>query len=89
LFRNYIKEEDFFESQTGGVISDSIVQNWTIQALECYKLKCDCKKCEITKAGYSFKCKMKNIIEILLKNLGKPDEKAILAQNKIKSEEVA
>lgn len=64
--------------QTNGVISDSIVQNWTIQALECYKLNSDCKNCPITKAHYSFKCQMKKIIAVLLKTKGLPNEKEIL-----------
>jgi len=89
LFKEYIKDEDFFEAQTNGVISNSIVQNWTIQALECYKLNHNCKNCSITKGGYSFKCKMKSVVEILLKKLGKPDEKALLAQNSENQQDVA
>ena len=76
-YSNSFKEE-FFECQTNGIISDSIVQNWTLQALECYKLNSDCKNCPITKAHYSFKCQMKHIVEILLKTKGLPNEKEIL-----------
>ena len=70
-------EDEHFECQTNGVISDSIVQNWTYQALECYKLKSNCDACPITKAKYSFKCQMKHIVEILLKTQGLPNETAI------------
>ena len=77
-YKNF--KEEFFECQTNGVISDSIVQNWTIQALECYQLKSDCANCPITKARYSFKCQMKHIVDILLKTKGKPNEKEILNQ---------
>lgn len=82
MFGNYGAqfEDDFFECQTNGVISDSIVQNWTQQALECYKLNSRCDLCPITKAKYSFKCKMKDIVEILLKTQGLPDEKAIIGE---------
>ena len=71
-------ESERFVCQTNGVISDSIVQNWTQQALECYKLNCNCSICPITKAKYSFKCQMKHIVDILLKTQGLPDEQSIL-----------
>lgn len=80
MFKKYIQDDEFYECQTKGVISNSIVQNWTIQALECYKLNCDCKNCPITKAHYSFKCQMKHIVEKLLEKYGKPNEKQILSQ---------
>ncbi|MBE7707342.1 MAG: hypothetical protein E7Z88_01415 [Cyanobacteria bacterium SIG27] len=76
-YGNSFKEEHF-ECQTNGIISDSIVQNWTLQALECYKLNSNCAVCPITKARYSFKCQMKHIVDILLKTKGLPDEKEIL-----------
>jgi len=80
LLRSYGNsfKEEFFECQTNGVISDSIVQNWTLQAYECYKLNSKCENCPITKAKYSFKCQMKHIVEILLKTKGLPNEKEIL-----------
>lgn len=80
MIKNYAQsfKEEYFVCQTNGVISESIVQNWTLQALECYKLKSDCKNCPITKAKYSFQCQMKHIVEILLKTKGLPDEKEIL-----------
>ena len=71
-------KEEYFECQTNGIISDSIVQNWTLQALECYKLNSDCVSCPITKAKYSFRCQMKHIVDILLKTKGLPNEKEIL-----------
>ena len=71
-------KEEHFVCQTNGIISDSIVQNWTVQALECYKLNSNCEICPITKAKYSFKCQMKQIVDILLKTKGLPNEKEIL-----------
>lgn len=80
MIKNYSQsfKEEHFVCQTNGVISESIVQNWTLQALECYKLKSDCKNCPITKANYSFQCQMKNIVKILLRTKGLPNEKEIL-----------
>ena len=54
-------------------ISESITQNWTEQALECYKLNCDCSQCSITKGNYSFVCQMPKVLDILIKTLGKPN----------------
>ena len=71
-------DDEQFVCQTNGVISDSIVQNWTLSALDCYKINCNCKNCPITKAKYSFKCQMKHIVEILLKTRGIPNEAEIL-----------
>lgn len=81
--------KEHFVCQTNGIISDSIVQNWTQQALECYKINCCCDICPITKAGYSFKCQMKHIVNILLKTQGLPDEKAIMNMAKINEDIVA
>ena len=80
-------EEEYFVCQTNGVISDSIVQNWTIQALECYKLNSRCENCPITKARYSFKCQMKHIVDILLKTKGLPNEKEILGIDEVQDED--
>lgn len=72
---------EYFECNTNGVISDSIVQNWTQSALDCYNLNCECASCPIANAGYSFKCQMKNIVEVLLKTKGLPDESEIIQQD--------
>ena len=81
-------KEEYFECQTNGIISDSIVQNWTLQALECYKLNSKCTDCPITKANYSFKCQMKHIVEILLKTKGLPNEKEILGAIQAPKEDI-
>lgn len=64
--------EDEFLPQTQGCISDSITQNWTEQALECYKLNCNCACCSISKGNYSFVCQMPKVLEVLKKTLGEP-----------------
>lgn len=76
---NVVNVGDFaereFYPQTNGGISDSITQNWTEQALECYKLNCDCSRCSISKGNYSFACQMPKVLDALIKSLGKPGPK--------------
>lgn len=55
-------------------ISNSITQNWTEQALECYYLNCDCQKCSISKDNYSFICQMPKVIDTLLETVGEPEK---------------
>ena len=76
LFNN--SNYEYFECKTNGLISDSIVQNWTPSALDCYKINCECALCPIAHRHYSFKCKMKEIVKILLQTKGLPDEQSIL-----------
>lgn len=77
IVNEYTEEE--FEPQNNGEISESITQNWTEQALECYQLGCDCSKCSISKGKYSFVCQMPKVVKILLK-MGKPTTSIKLAQ---------
>lgn len=76
MFKGYENKfvQESFVCQTNGVVSDSIVQSWTPQAIECYKIHSDCANCPITKANYSFICQMKYIVDILLETLGLPDD---------------
>lgn len=66
--------EDEFYSPANEEISESITQNWTQQALECYYINCDCKKCSLSSGHYSFVCQMPRVIETLLQTIGKPEE---------------
>lgn len=75
-------EQEFFP-QNNGEISDSITQNWTEQAIECYKLNCDCSRCSVSKGNYSFVCQMPKVLDALIKSLGKPETKAHLEIVKI------
>lgn len=77
ILNDYVDEE--FEPQNNGEISESITQNWTEQALECYQLGCDCSRCSISKGKYSFVCQMPKVVKILLK-MGKPTTSINLAQ---------
>jgi hypothetical protein len=54
-------------------MSDSITQNWTEQAIECYSINCDCKKCSLRNGHYSFICQMPKVIDALLDSTGLPD----------------
>lgn len=65
-------EEEFY-SPANDEISDSITQNWTQQALECYYLNCDCKRCSISQGNYSFICQMPRVVETLVATVGAPE----------------
>lgn len=54
-------------------MSESITQNWTEQALECYSINCDCKKCSLSNGHYSFICQMPKVIDALIQTVGEPD----------------
>ncbi len=69
---NFGTENDDFFPQTNGEISESITQNWTQQALECYKLGCDCSRCSISSGKYSFICQMPKVLDFLIQTIGKP-----------------
>ena len=68
-----IGRNDDFYPQNNGEISDSLTQNWTEQAIECYKLNCDCSNCSISKGNYSFVCQMPKVVKLLIKMVGKPE----------------
>jgi len=55
-------------------MSESITQNWTEQAMECYSINCDCKKCSLRNGHYSFICQMPKVIDILIETVGIPDK---------------
>ncbi len=54
-------------------MSVSITQNWTEQALECYSINCDCKKCSLRNGHYSFICQMPKVIDTLIQTVGLPE----------------
>lgn len=70
--REYSEEKEFYPVNTGE-ISNSITQSWTEQALECYKIGCDCRKCSLKNGNYSFICQMPRVIDILIKGTGLPE----------------
>ena len=58
--------------QTNGEISESIMQNWTKQAKECYEINSECARCSLKSGNYSFICQMPKIVKALLKTYGPP-----------------
>ncbi len=78
IIESFAEDSEFYP-QNKGEISESITQNWTEQAVECYKLGCDCSKCSISKGQYSFVCQMPKVVKILLKMAGKPGKGNMLA----------
>lgn len=74
---DFAEEEEFYP-QNKGEISDSITQNWTEQAIECYRLNCDCSQCSVSKGNYSFVCQMPKVLDVLVKSIGSPAPKVKL-----------
>ena len=70
--RDYLNEDKEFYPNTNGEISSSITQSWTEQAMECYSIGCDCRKCSLSKGNYSFVCQMPKVIDVLINMIGKP-----------------
>lgn len=64
-----------YTPQTNGEISESIMQNWTLQAIECYQIKSQCTRCSLRAGNYSFVCQMPKIVRALLKVYGPPKDK--------------
>lgn len=71
------KIAEIFSPQTNGELSGSIVQNWTLQAIECYELKRNCENCSIAKGSYSFICQMPKVVDLLLKEYGAPSKNLV------------
>ena len=68
-------EDEYYYSPANEDMSDSITQNWTRQALECYYINSNCKKCSLSSGHYSFICQMPKVIDSLIKTVGAPDER--------------
>ncbi len=71
-YTNVDPDINLFSPQTNGELSESITQNWTQQAYECYSVKCNCEKCSISLENYSFVCQMPKIVKSLIKIHGIP-----------------
>lgn len=69
---NVSAKNNNYSQNIEGDISSSITQSWTEQALECYSIGCDCKKCSLSNGNYSFKCQMPRVIDILINMVGRP-----------------
>lgn len=71
---------DLYVPQTDGEISDSIMQNWTTQAVECFEINSNCKKCSLAMGSYSFVCQMPKIVKSLLMTYGEPTKSSKTSQ---------
>ncbi len=69
---NAYYDYNVFVPQNNGELSDSILQNWTEQAIECYRLCGNCSQCSISKGNYSFVCQMSKVVKKLLNTVGQP-----------------
>lgn len=79
FFSNITPIDCLYAPQTNGEISVSIMQNWTLQAKECYEINSDCSKCSLKTGNYSFVCQMPKIVKALLKAYGPPLNKTEIA----------
>ena len=55
--------------------SETLSKIWTPTAIDCYKLGCNCSKCNLYKLYFVdsiTKCKMKETVIELVRNLGAP-----------------
>jgi len=67
-------ERDWYLSpEERELVSSSISQTWTDQAMKCYMCAADCGNCDIPKGQYSFVCQMNKVVPVLLENIGQPD----------------
>mgnify|MGYP004468447927 CR=1 FL=1 len=70
--KNYMSTDFELYLPANEEMSESITQNWTEQAIECYSIDCDCKKCSLANGHYSFICQMPKVIDTLLNTIGEP-----------------
>ena len=53
-------------------VPDTVVRHWTQQAVDCYKLGCNCSKCNIPLIMET-PCQMKRSVITLIRLYGVPD----------------
>jgi len=56
--------------------SETLAENWTPTAVDCYKIGCQCSKCNLYKIYFSDgnkKCKMKETVIELVRKIGVPN----------------
>lgn len=70
---DFFEEEELY-SPANDEMSDSITQNWTQQAIECYYINSNCKRCSLSRGHYSFICQMPKVISSLLETVGPPQQ---------------
>lgn len=75
--KNSDSKVKYIRSQESNEISNSITKNWTDQAIRCYLSKCNCTECTVAQGNYSFVCQMPAVIEILLNQVGPPEQNKV------------
>lgn len=56
--------------------SETLSQIWTQSAIDCYKIGCNCQKCNLYQIYFnntSTKCKMKDTVIELVRRIGAPE----------------
>jgi len=56
--------------------SETLSKKWTQQAVDCYAIGCNCSKCTLFITFFSkkkYKCKMKDTVIELVRQIGKPE----------------
>lgn len=71
---DFDENDEELYSPANDEMSDSITQNWTQQALECYYINSNCKRCSLSRGHYSFICQMPKVINTLLETVGPPQK---------------
>lgn len=74
----------FWEEVSGNMMykynvscSETVTKNWTPTATDCYKLGCNCNKCNIYKIYFEAsgnRCKMKETVIELVRRFGAPQQ---------------
>ncbi len=57
--------------------SETISKNWTLTAIDCYRLGCCCSKCNLYKIYFApskSRCRMKETVIELVRKIGAPKE---------------
>ena len=57
--------------------SKTLSENWTPTAIDCYRLGCNCSKCNLYKIYFQksfIKCRMKDTVIELVRRIGAPME---------------
>lgn len=54
---------------------------WSEGAIRCYAIGCNCNKCDIYPEDIKKKCRMKQSVMILVRDIGKPFERENVLTN--------
>ena len=66
-------KKKLFNENKNKVINSKLIIKWTQSSIDCYKIGCNCSKCNIKKI-INTKCYMKQVVIELVKKFGAPKE---------------